>query len=96
MSKSIDINNTNRARPRNTFKASAIERQSSRRSVEEEDYYSSGELFFKALRVIFRWKSLVILLGYVLKKSGVKLPQSNSLSRFQNNLYEKLESFFGQ
>lgn len=95
MNKSVDLNNTNRPLPRNTFKASAIERQSMRRG-KEEDYYSNGKLIFQALRVIFRWKSLIILLGYVLKKTGIKLPQSNSLISFQNNLYDKLESFFGQ
>ena len=92
MHSTLETYKTNKQVTRNTLKRTPQKEQLPQQEYEAE---SSAYLFLKALKVIFRWKSLVILINYLLRKAGWTPHDRNPLDRFQNRLYEKLENFFG-
>ncbi|MCF8309496.1 MAG: hypothetical protein K9I68_10850 [Bacteroidales bacterium] len=92
MQSTLDTYKTERPAPRNTLKRTNDNKQPEPQNHNTE---STAALFIKALKVIFRWSSLVILINHLLKKAGWTPRNKNPLDHFQNRLYEKLENFFG-
>ncbi|MCF8231193.1 MAG: hypothetical protein K9J27_03310 [Bacteroidales bacterium] len=92
MHSTLDTYKTKKQVTRNTLKKPPQKEQLPQQEYEPE---SSAALLFKALKVVFRWKSLIIVGNYLLRKAGWSPRNRNPLDRFQTRLYEKLESFFG-
>ena len=92
MQRTLNTYKTERSVPRNTLKRTKDNKQPEPQNHNTE---STAALLIKALKVIFRWSSLVILINHLLKKAGWTPRDKNPLDRFQNQLYQKLESFFG-
>jgi len=79
--------------PRNTFKYPLEKTQQHKK---DDIPQATPALFAAAMKKVFRWKTIPILLHFVARRLGWK-PRNNTkhLERFQNLLYQKLENFFG-
>lgn len=91
MSYSINMNDQDRPLPKNTLK-NPPQRNTNQ---ETEPEVSTHQLLLIALGKIFRWKSVIILVTYFGRKTGISLNRKNHIEQIQNRLYHKLENFFG-